>query len=227
MTREDTLRRYRHLRTINKQQQSDALNSVPRKTLLDAGRRLGVVRGRTLVFDNAEDLNLLFDLVVHAGRHGRFRPIDRYADAARPPSGSDEALMLAAARNARFTIVSVERRHEIAGLHVLDVLEDRPLWLIDEGLEASSPDGAMFATRLLTVEDFAMTCGALAPIDEFVMWELLRSAPRSSARSQTEPAQDPRFAAAIYRAAIRTGATDAMAYLDPVADVTSDFEIAS
>ena len=82
--------------------------------------------------------------------------------------------MLIAARKAKFCIWTAERRHEIVGLHVVDITHDnREHWLIDESLEASCPNGSVFASRLIDVGDFVMACEAVAPVDEFVMAEAL------------------------------------------------------
>jgi hypothetical protein len=37
--------------------------------------------------------------------------------------------------------------------------------LVDEGLESSLPDETVLATRLYTLEGFAMTAGVLVPLD--------------------------------------------------------------
>lgn len=215
MNREELLRRYRHLRAINKRQQTDALDCVSQATLLDCARRLGLARGRTLILEDFDEMTLVFDLVVHAGIGGRARAIDRYAAKARPAAGSDDELMLAAARKAKFAVWKVERRHEVAGLHIVDVLTGDTFWLIDEALEATSHDGQMCASRLMAIEDFVVTCGAFVPIDAFVLMEAHRSMPRWSPASRTDMVQDSRFALGIYRAAVRTGTTGRMRYLDP------------
>jgi hypothetical protein len=215
MNREETLRRYRQLRAINKQQQTDALDCVSQTTMLDCARRLGLARGRTLVLDDFDEMTLVFDLVVHAGIGGRTRAIDRYAAKARPTAGGDDELMLTAARNAKFAVWKVERRHEIAGLHIVDVVTGDALWLIDEALEATCRNGQMCASRLMAIEDFVMTCGAFVPVDASVFLEAQRSMPRWSPTSRTELVQDSRFAIGIYRAAVRTGTTERMRYRDP------------
>ena len=86
MNRDEKLARYRHLRAINKRQQTGALDCVSRAAMLDCARRLGLARGRTLILDDPDEMTLVFDLVVHAGIGGRSRAIDRYADKVRPPS---------------------------------------------------------------------------------------------------------------------------------------------
>ena len=172
MNRNEKLARYRHLRAINKRQQTGALDCVSQTTMLDCARRLGLARGRTLILDDPDEMTLVFDLVVHAGIGGRSRAIDRYADKVRPPPGSDDELVLTATRNARFTVWEVERRHAIAGLHVVDVATRDTLWLIDESFEASCRPGHVCASRLIAVDDFVMSAGAFVPVDATVLMEV-------------------------------------------------------
>ena len=172
MNRDEKLARYRHLRAINKRQQTGALDCVSRAAMLDCARRLGLARGRTLILDDPDEMTLVFDLVVHAGIGGRSRAIDRYADKVRPLPGSDDELVLTAARNARFTMWEVERRHPIAGLHVVDVATGDTLWLIDESFESSCRPGHVCASRLIAVDDFVMAAGAFVPVDETVLMEV-------------------------------------------------------
>ena len=214
MNREEKLQRYRHLRAINTKQQTSALDCVSQATMLDCARRLGLARGRTLILDDPDELTLVFDLVVHVRMGGRSRAIDRYAAGHKPPPGSDDDLVLSAARNARFAIWRVQRRHEIAGLHITDVITGDMLWLIDEGLEATCRVGDVCASRLIAVDDFVMSCGAFVPIDATVLAELRDTLPRQAPASSIEPVQDPRFAIGLYRAAVRTGMTARMAYQD-------------
>jgi hypothetical protein len=217
-TREQMLSRYRHLRAINRRQQSDALHFVSQSTMLDCARRVGLARGRTLMLDNETEMTFVFDLAVHTAMGGRSRAIDRYADRNPPLAGSDDALMLAAARKAHFAIWVVESRHEAIGLHITDIFSREQLWLIDEALEASHPLRRMFASRLMAIDDFVMTCGAIAPIDELVLLETLRSIPHALHASRTDAVQDPRLAAAIFRGAIRTGITKGVRFVDPTAE---------
>jgi hypothetical protein len=56
-------------------------------------------------------------------------------------------------------------RHTVAGLIVKDLFRGFEFWLVDEGLESSLPDEAVLATRLYTLEGFAMTAGVLVPLD--------------------------------------------------------------
>jgi hypothetical protein len=213
--REEKLQRYRHLRAINRQQQSAALSSVSTTALLDCARRLGLTRGRTITLGSHDEMNLVYDLMVHAGLSGRSSAIARYAGKIQSPPGSDEEMMLIALRSARFAVLELERRDETVGLRVRDIVSKEVHWLIDEGLEASGALGYIFASRLMAVDDFAMTCGVIVPMNELVLIEAWRSMPRVSSASRIELMQDPRLATALYRAALNVGAMEGVRFLDP------------
>src|SRR5258708_10506217 len=104
-----------------------------------------------------DELTLAVDLAIHTAPAGRSRAIDRYARSARLAQGSDEALVLEAMCNARFAVILVQRRHQAAGLIVTDIFRQIELWLVDEGLELSLPEGAAFATRSYTHDLFSVT----------------------------------------------------------------------
>jgi hypothetical protein len=165
LSRAEVLTRYRHFREINKQHHSAVLNFLPKDTVISQARRIGLAQGKTLVLDSIDDLNLVFDLLIYTAPKDRSRAIDRYARAARLAPETDEALVLEAMRRARFSIISSVRRHTVAGLIVKDLFRGFEFWLVDEGLESSLPDEAVLATRLYTLEGFAMTAGVLVPLD--------------------------------------------------------------
>jgi len=106
MTREEVLCRYRHLREISRRHHSAALKFLVRPTIMEHARRLGLTKGKVLVAESEEELTLVFDLAIHTAREGRSRAIDRFAQAAHFIQGSDEALMLEAMRQGRFSICS-------------------------------------------------------------------------------------------------------------------------
>ena len=98
--------------------------------------------------------------MIHTAPKDHSRAIDRYARAARLAPKSDELLVLEAMQRARFSIISIVHRHPVAGLIAKDLFRGGEVWLVDEGLESSLPDGAALATRHFTTEGFAMTAGS-------------------------------------------------------------------
>jgi hypothetical protein len=217
LSRAEVLTRYRHLREISKQHHSAALDFLSKETLISQARRLDLAQGKTLVLDSMDDLNLAFDLAIHTAPKDRSRAIDRYARAARLAPESDESLVLEAMRRARFSIINSVRRHPVAGLIIKDLLRGVEVWLIDEGLESSLPDGAALATRLFTPEGFAMTAGVLVPLDGELLEDAIADTPQLLRRRREELSDDRRFAEAIYRVALASGMMEQVAYQDTIA----------
>jgi hypothetical protein len=141
LSRAEVLTRYRHFREISKQHHSAALDFLSKDAIISQARRLGLAQGKTLVLGTMDDLTLAFDLTIHTAPKDRSRAIDRYARAVRLAPGSDEGLVLEAMRRARFSIIGILRRHDVAGLIVEDLFRGGEFWLVDEGLESSLPDG--------------------------------------------------------------------------------------
>jgi hypothetical protein len=117
-------------------------------------------------------------------------------------------------RRARFSIISIVRRHAVAGLIARDLFRCFDFWLVDEGLESSLPDGAALATRLYTPESFAMTAGVLVPFDIELLEDAFADNPQLLRKSREELIDDRRFAETIYRVALASGLMEEVAYQD-------------
>ena len=152
--RDEVLTRSRHLRAISTRHHTEAMRFFSRPALLEQARHLGLTVGEMLAAESIDELTLAFDLAIHTARPGHSRAIDRYAGAAGRRPGSDEALVLEAMRQARFSVWRVERRHEVVGLIVQNLLRQGEAWLVDEALERSAPEGMAAAMRLCTPDAF-------------------------------------------------------------------------
>jgi hypothetical protein len=213
--RGEVLARYRQLREMSKRHHHEMLKLISGDAMLHQARRLGLARGKTLILDDMEEMNYVFDLAIHTTLPGRSRAIDRYARSARFAAPSDEALVLEAMRAARFSILVIERRHQTAGLVATDLFRRAPVWLVDIGLESSMPDGGMIATRLFTPDRFAMTAGVNVPFDLAIIEDIHARLPRRLGETKlTALIDDRRFAEVIYRVALAGGIMDRIAYQD-------------
>ena len=212
MIREEVLDRYRYLRVISTHHHSAALNFLSKATILERAKSLGLTSGGMLAPQSDEEMTLVLDLALYTAKAGRSRALDRYARAARLGPGSDDARMLDAMCNARFSIWRIERRHATVGLIALDMLREVEVWLVDEKLEESAVMGMCFAGRLSTPEGFAMSCGVVVPIDGDLIAELVRETLTWRHGDPEDIAQNPRFATTIYRIAIDSGVMASVAY---------------
>jgi hypothetical protein len=218
--REEVVARYRQLREISKHHHSQVLKFISQNTILQHARRLGLAQGKTFILDDMEELNFAFDLAIHTAPADRARAIDRYARSAQPQSGRDEMLMLDAMCVARFSILRIERRHDVVGLIATDLSRETDLWLVDIGLESSVPDGSVMATRLYTPEQFSMTAGVNVPLDLEMLESLIAELPRPLCGKELPSiVDDRRFAETIYRIALASGVMERMKYQDPPTDI--------
>jgi hypothetical protein len=215
LSRTEVLARYRHLREISKRHHSAALEFLSKDAVMSQARRLGLTQGKTLVLDSMDDLNLAFDLAIHTAPKDRSRAIDRYARMAQLSPESDEGRVLDAMRNARFSIIGILRRHDVAGLIVEDLFRGVEVWLVDEGLESSLP---ALATRLCTPEGFAMTAGVLVPVDIELIEDAIADTPQLLRNRREELIDDRRLAEAIYRVALASGLMEQVAYQDTISE---------
>ena len=205
MTRDQILERYRHLRAISTGHHSGALKFLSRQALLEHAKRLGLATGQMLVAESEVEMTLVFDLALYTAKERRSRALDRYARATPLPPGSDAARVREAMRHARFSVWRINRRHEAAGLIIADVLREAELWLVDEQLEASASEGLSFAGRICEPDRFAMSCGVIVPVYRELIEEVTLDMLAWRRGDPEHVAQDPRFAIAIYRAAIDSG----------------------
>jgi hypothetical protein len=174
-------------------------------TLLDQARALGIAKGKTFIIDSEDEMTLALDLAMYGPRRTRSCAIERYRNAAKLPPESDDARVLDAMCRSAFSIWRIERRHDLAGLILLDLLRETTCWLIDLGLEGVAKDGMCFAARLSTPEQFSMTSGVSVPVDRLTLESAFDRLPALDARHGEAIAGSPQFARAIYRAAIEGG----------------------
>jgi hypothetical protein len=204
-SREEILARYRRVRAISEAHHTGALDLVSRQTLLDQARRVGLAVGKTLVAESMDELTLAIDLAIYTAPPDRTRAIDRYARLQTPTEGSDEALVLDAMRKDCFSLFRVERRHDRAGLILLDILREREIWLVDRAMERTASEAASFAMRIHRPDAFAISAGVIVPLNRLMMTAVLDKVLPLWESRRDRFAGDRRFATAIYRSAIELG----------------------
>jgi hypothetical protein len=208
-TRDEITRRYRHLREISRRINDGLVKHVPASAIIKLARRFGLAERRTLVLESMDQMAFLFDLAIYTAPPERTRPIDRYARTVQFESGSDEARVLEAMVNARFILGTIERRHETAGLIIRDLLREKDVWLVDEGLECSTAGGGALVTRVFTPDEFSVTTGVVMPVDAAILDDAFDDVlPRLRNHTPEEICDDRRFAEAIYRTAMEHGIMD-------------------
>ena len=217
-SRDQILALYLRLRALGKAHHDNVWDFLSSDWIWQNARRVGLASGRTLIFENPDEMELAADLAIHTAPPGRSRAIERYAQRARLAPDSPEAFMLDLMRAARFGVFSVLGRHPAAGLVVTDAFEETDHWLVDIGMEATMPEGAWFATRYYSPGPFIMTAGFYVPVDRLKVTIAIQSTSQLARKSTEEAVQDRRFAEAIYRGAVADGAMEGVQLRDPLVD---------
>ena len=125
---------------------------------------------------------MLVDVALfEPNRRGR-RAFDRFLAARGERSGAADRALAERMAGAWFSLFRVSGRHEAAGLWLEDLLEgDRRLWLVDEALEASAPEGAILGMRLFDAGPFHTGFGIIVEPDpetlDFCLEAKTRGAP--------------------------------------------------
>jgi hypothetical protein len=121
----------------------------------------------------AEDLEdedtteMLVDVALFEPNQRGRRAFDRFLAAWGERLDAADRALAERMAGAWFSLFRVSGRHEAAGLWLEDLLEgDRRLWLVDEALEASAPEGAIFGMRLFDARPFHAGFGIIVEPDE-------------------------------------------------------------
>lgn len=164
LSRTETLARYRRLRQISTAQHEAVLDIIAPDILRDRAKRLDVTDGKAVALENSNEMTPPEDLAIYLPRPGRSHPLDRDARLTRFAPGSDQAIVLAAMRRARFALWRVERQHPATGLILRDLPRERESWLVDETMAKTARPGPEVAAPLLQPETCAMIARIIGPV---------------------------------------------------------------
>ena len=129
--------------------------------LYESGKALGMLRGKTLVFEAEEDEYALLDYAFFEHRiHGK-NIVEIYRESVGGKNRKERILLdaLASAYTSLFEIVSVSPSEST--LLLRDILNEKEGTekLVDVGLSSSALPGYLAFLRLIKLEDFCMTSG--------------------------------------------------------------------
>ncbi len=167
---------YERLRPLRLRLNNELVRRLSRDVLEEGGKKLGILRRGTFVFDNEDESSVLMDYCIHdVYRSGR-NAIDQYLEDNSPDSQSDEMACLQAMRNAKYAMVIVTGIEPGVGCHIRNLFTDETRLLVDMGFSKTARPGVLLATRLLDFGAFVTTTGAALPLgvldsDESEAWQ--------------------------------------------------------
>jgi hypothetical protein len=177
MTRDEVLAEYRPIRAAIQRVLAQASNVCTAADWQRSARALGFEVADSIEVGSEREIEMLGDVALFEPNQRGNRAYDRFlktqADQLEPEDW-DVAQRMA---NAFFSIFEVVGRHDTAGVWLKDLLIDSsPIWLMDESMEASAPDGIMVGMRLFDAGSFYAGFGIVVPVDAELV-QLTRMSP--------------------------------------------------
>lgn len=212
------LARYDQARTIGKELSGTLGDHIPRSMLMAAAGKLGMRKGKLLVFDSEDESNVLFDYCIHCMRRNGRNIIQQVLREGVFAPGSDEDRLLLARAQSRYTLFSLGATVAEGVVHIRDVLSGGDLSLIDRASAATfgAQQGLIVAGRLVAIDDWCMTTGAVLPVVDGArraVHDVVRKfMPRVTAEGRLPPGPEAVFAASVIRILHRERAATQVAY---------------
>lgn len=158
----DPVTLYKKYRSTGTQLSQKILNSpcFSKAAMESAGRLLGVVQGKTFVFEQTEDELALTDFLFFDYRQDQKTLVERYAEAVGAQGADEEATLNAwkSAYSSLFKVVDVSRPQNLITLS--DVLHPGDtLQLMDLSFSQTALPGLLFFTRIVPFDAFNTTSG--------------------------------------------------------------------
>lgn len=208
--REDIVARYERLRPIRMRLNHTLTGLLSKRVIHEGAKRLGMLRGETVFFENEDQTSVLMDYCIYNVYHNGRNAVEQYLCDSLPDPDSEEMDCLQAMQHATYSMVVVLGVEPGLGCVIRNLFTDETRLLVDMGFSRSARPGLLLATRLLDFDDFLATGGAALPLgilheDEIQEWQR-----RISAGVQ-EDDYDP---APIIRTCLKQGASSHVRYED-------------
>lgn len=215
---EAMLARYKHLRHVSRGLNDKLVGRLSKDVIHEGAGKLAMLQGKTLVFDSEDETSVLMDYCIYdVLREGR-NAIEDYLSSYSTDTESDELICLRAMQNAIYSIFMIESVVPGLGVTVKDMRTSAIHLVIDTGFAISGQPGAVFASRLLFHDGFAMTGGAGLPMGLIPPdgREGFEAAALALLEWQKGPHYDP---ATLIRECRSNGASSNIRYIEPTGQI--------
>ena len=91
---DELLDTYKRLRNLQKALTGQLVDQLSKKSVLECAKKLGLAKGKVMIFDSPDELPALMDFCLYNYRMGGKNVIERYAQQTSPPPESDEMKVL-------------------------------------------------------------------------------------------------------------------------------------
>jgi hypothetical protein len=195
---------------------TDILKLHNRDDIQTCGRHLGLLKKKTLVFDNEAEMSILSDYEIYSYRPRGFNAAELYLRLNHGRLDRFKRELLTRMSAAQYSLLKIDSVESDGIVHVTDLLSGLRLVLMDNGLSQSGRPGQGFAAHLLAFDDYSSQTGGILPVDA----GLLNDPPVVRVMTPmikgdvpiTDSLARAKLARAVISAAIRLGYTGRVAY---------------
>ncbi len=162
----ELVNQYKQFRQITRKLHSSLPEYLSKKAFNTCGKKLGLMRRGTLVFNDEQEMAVLMDYCLYDYQEKGSNAISKHMADSKTDTDTDEYKTLRAMSESFYTLIRIEDILPGVGVRVNDLLSERQYLLIDIGFSETAEQGMVIATRLLPFEDFVMTSGAVLAVDQ-------------------------------------------------------------
>ncbi len=226
----DLLDRYKRIRQVRFRLNNLLVGTIPKKTLEDCGRKLGLFRKGTLVFGSEDEMAVLMDYCLYQPETDGRNLVAKYLEKSPPPADSDEMIALRAMTKAYYTLFQITDVERGVGVTVQDLLRGESGFIVDIGFGSTAQRHLMLASRIIPMEGLLTTGGAALPVDPAAGRRILDELRRRKQTPETfdfkriSALQEAELAALVIRTCLSLGMSSHVAYAEPGGQTRSPTE---
>ena len=217
----DLVPRYKRRRAVGMAVNHALVKRLSKDILDEGGKKLGILKGKTLMLDSEDELAVLMDFCIHDVRRNGRTAVESFLLEAPYPPDSEEMVYLNAMKNAQFSLFMVEEIEPGCGVTLRDLWRGDTKFLMDLSLGTSASPRLLIATRVVPFESVFATTGAPLPVGELPNTWTASPVQRALEEvqkgdlSQLSPEQLSDSVALFLRAFLQTGAAEHVRYAEP------------
>jgi hypothetical protein len=217
----DLLDRYKRIREVRFRLNNLLVETIPKQTMEDCARKLGLYRRGTLVFGSEDEMAVLMDYCIYQAEADGRNLVAKYLENSPPPADSEEMSALHAMTEAYYSLFQVTDLEQGVGVAVQDLLRDETGFIMDIGFGSTASRRLTLATRVFPFEGVLTTGGAALPVDPAVGKRIFSELAKKKQTPETfdfkriTPQQEAELAALIIRTCLSSGMSSHVAYAEP------------
>ncbi len=209
---------YLQLRKVGLRLGNKLVETLDKDVLEEGGTKLGILRDGAFVLDTEDQSSVLMDYCIYNVYRGGRNAVTRMLEDS-PPSNPDELALLRAQTGAYYSIFRIEEVERGVGVTLLDLLRKDTFFMTDVSMGNSMRDGFGLAGRVIPMDGYSMSGGAMLPFDAKSAKRFKRDLDPWLAKktdfARLRPAEEAELAAQVIRAALESGMGEHILYATP------------